>query len=515
MRDARSFCRWAAGLRLADGSPLELTAWQRKCARMLYGKQRRVFVSLPRGAGKTQWAGVVCAAHFRGGPLAGKGKQIILAASSHQQAGICFRAVRELLNFQPGTRKDDEFRISDSVTGRSLLEVSSGTLLRAIGSLPEKAMGLQPDMVVLDEPDSLSGQSGEDFYSALVFALGKRTGSRMMCVGTAPALGDTSSFWGRALTEGGSDDQAVLVMRAEGKGIGMREVRQAYGWTRNWPACRAELLEVLRGELRRCRKDGIFARQFAAYRLNRGGGGRGADRELLVSPSDWRLTECAELPPRSGPSVWGVDVGGAAAHTAICAHWPSSGRTECFCAVGDTPSLAERGKQDSVADLWERCARRREMICLPGRVPDLSAVVGEAVARWGQPDGIVGDSYRAGSLQDALAAVGVNAPVELRKLDWRHAGEDVALFRECLLNGKVKCGDHLLLTAAAAQSVVAFSIKGDARLAVSNFAGRRQRARTDAISAAVLAVSLGRRGMRAREAQEAQPVSVDDMLVAM
>lgn len=191
-------------------------------------------------------------------------------------------------------------------------------------------------------------------HSVLVTALGKQPGSRFIAIGTAPALADTSGWWGRMLEQGTTSDQHVTIYRAAGRKVGMAEVRRAYPFGRNWPA---------------------------------------------------------------------------------------SGRLESFAAVGDTPDLRTWGKRDSVDDFYERCAKRLELITLPGRVPDLALVIAEAIARYGAPDVVVGDRYRVASLRDALAEAEVFAPLELRSLTWVQAGEDVKIRRHAANKEKsAACG---------------------------------------------------------------------------
>ena len=56
----------------------------------------------------------------------------------------------------------------------------------------------------------------------------------------------------------------------------------------------------------------------------------------ILSPDVWQGIE--RDVPRKGRPVYGVDLGGEAASSAIAAYWPESGRLECVAAFAGKPS---------------------------------------------------------------------------------------------------------------------------------------------------------------------------------
>lgn len=138
----------------ASGGAFPLDHWQRKFLRAaLFGAARRSALSVPRGCGKTTLMAAVGAAFVsERGPLAGGGgKEVVVVAASHGQGGILFRQVRRFLEFETG-RCDREYRISDSVNGRSITCLANGNVLRVIGSESRRAHGLMPNLILADEP---------------------------------------------------------------------------------------------------------------------------------------------------------------------------------------------------------------------------------------------------------------------------------------------------------------------------------------------------------------------------
>ena len=95
------------------------------------------------------------------------------------------------------------------------------------------------------------------------------------------------------------------------------------------------------------------------------------DRDLLIFPETWAELLAREAPPREGSSCWGIDLGGAAAMSAISACWPN-GRLETLCMFGREPSLDQRSLQDGVGSLYATAKTRGELlISSKRRIPDL------------------------------------------------------------------------------------------------------------------------------------------------
>ena len=119
-----------------------------------------------------------------------------------------------------------------------------------------------------------------------------------------------------------------------------------------------------------------------------------------------------------------------------------------------------------------------------------------ALDRWGNPDAVVADRYRVAELRDHLAAISFpSAELVARGMGYRDGAQDVRAFRRAALDGKLTPVRSLLLRSAMGEARTISDAAGNAKLAKGAEGGRRERAKDDAVAAAILAVSVGRRGM--------------------
>ena len=244
---------------------------------------------------------------------------------------------------------------------------------------------------------------------------------------------------------------------------------------------------ALRTEAGQAKKDGALLASFDALRLNLGT----ADTEVsfLLDATLW--SDCEGQAERSGPCVWGVDLGTSAAQSAIACYWPESGRLESFAAFPCEPSLSERGLRDGVGNLYVQCSNRGELVTLGQRATDVAALLAEALNRFGKPSLVVADRWREVELRDALDKAGVPpAALILRGMGFKDGAEDVRNFRRAMADGKVTPLPSLLLRSAMSEARTVSDPAGNSKLSKGSQGGRRLRARDDA-AAAVLAVSAG------------------------
>ena len=89
-------------------------------------------------------------------------------------------------------------------------------------------------------------------------------------------------------------------------------------------------------------------------------------------------------------------------------------------------------------------------------------------------------------------------------MGYRDGAEDVRAFRRAAMDGEVTPVKSLLLRASMAEARTVSDPAGNAKLAKGGEGGRRERARDDAVAAAILAVSVGQRG-RAKADRNGSP----------
>ncbi len=173
--------------------------------------------------------------------------------------------------------------------------------------------------------------------AALRTAAGKIPGSRFVALGTRPA---DPGHWFAKMLDGGAGYSQCHAAAPDDPPFQRRTWKKANPSLAHMP----DLLDAILDEARKARHDPGLLAAFRALRLNQ----RTSDVEAatLLDAGLWvRIEGEAE---RSGPRVFGVDLGTSAAQSAVAAYWPGTGRLESVAAFPCEPSLAERGLRDGV-----------------------------------------------------------------------------------------------------------------------------------------------------------------------
>ena len=463
------------------GGPLELFPWERRFVRgALRDGVETAALSVARGNGKsTLISALACAA--LDGPLAAPRGETVVVASSFDQARIAFEHVLGFMSDKLADRK--RWRIQDSGNRASIENRETGTRVRVLGSDPRRAHGLAPILVICDEPAQWENSTTDRMRAALETSLGKIAGARLIALGTRPA---DPQHWFEKMLAGGADYSQNHAARDNDPPFHARTWERANPSLRYMPTLRA----VIRRAAVKAKRDPALLPAFQALRLNQGM--HDVERAALLSAGLWESIEGDAQPV--GPCVWGVDLGGSAAMSAVCAYWPDTGRLVVLAAFPSTPTLSERGLRDGVGRLYGDMHGRDEVIVTGGRVVDVGDLLREALGRFGPPDAVAADRWREGELKDGLdlAAVPTSAFVS-RGQGFKDGGTDVRDFRRACLTGRVIPAVSLLMRSAMREAVTVADPAGNEKLAKNSEGGRRSRARDDAAAAAILAVAVGSR----------------------
>ena len=137
-----------------------------------------------------------------------------------------------------------------------------------------------------------------------------------------------------------------------------------------------------------------------------------------------------------------------------------------------------------------------ELVQLGGRVVPVGAFLEEVVRRFGKPQAIAADRWRAGELEDGASEVRLGLPEPTwRGQGWRDGAQDVRLFRAAALEGKIAAEVSLSMRAALAEARVVADNSANEKLAKAGEGQKRRRGRDDLAAATILAVAEGvRRG---------------------
>ena len=464
------------------GEPFTVLPWQRSFVRGAWAKGvSEASLSVARGNGKTALLSGIAAATLDGPLMVPRGETVIVA-SSFEQARIAFDHVLAFLGDKLRDRK--RWRVWDTLQAARIQDRETGAMVRCIGSDPKRAHGLAPVLVLGDEPAQWPATTGEKMVAALRTAAGKQPHSRFVVLGTRPARAD---HWfakmlqpaaGRYVQCHAADDPDDIDDPAE--------------WQKANPSLlhMPDLRAAIQSEAEQARHDPALLASFRALRLNLGTS-ETADRDMLISPELWReLLELPEAPPE-GRRIWGIDMGGAAAMSAISCCW-ETGRLESLAMFGSDPDLGSRALRDGAGEIYQTAYDTGELLISDRRIPNIQQLFSEAEARFGgRPDKIVCDRWRIDELRDAIDDVSWQSiPLTARGMGFRDGAEDIREWSKAVVERKVRpLAPARLLTHALAEAVVVTDPAGNSKLAQNNEAGRRKRGRDDVAAAAVLAVA--------------------------
>ena len=178
--------------------------------------------------------------------------------------------------------------------------------------------------------------------------------------------------------------------------------------------------------------------------------------------------------------------------SACAAWWPSTGRLEGFVACGNEPPLSERALVDGVAGVYEQMATAGELVQLGGRVVPVGEFLAVAVRRFGLPQAIAADRWRAGELEDGVREARLRLPSPTwRGQGWRDGAQDVRLFRGAVLEDRVAAPVSLAMRSAFAEAKTVSDASANEKLAKAGEGTHRRRGRDDLAAAIVLAVAEG------------------------
>ena len=480
--------RWAATMPVPSGDnagePWTVPPWQRRLlAAIVKPGVQVIAATTARGNGKTSVAALIARAYLPGGPLYEPGAEVLVVSASHPQA-------RLVIDDLEAWRKDDWLSANSPQIARVK---AGGAQVRAVAANPRTLHGARASLIVADE--LTQWQSPEKMYSALRTSLGKRPGSRMLCIGTPPMSGSGHVF--DRLLNCGADVVLSYSATAADEEAGRLGHRQT--WRKANPSLDVlpSLENAIRAEWVEARNDPQALARFKALRLNMGTSD--TSESVLLPPEAWERIETDILPPREGPMVLGLDLGGSGAFTGACGFWPSSGRLEALATCGGIPDLIQRGRTDQVGGLYVAMHKAGELLPQAGRrVPDYGQFLGEVLGRWGPPSVIVCDRFREGELRDALdvARMPPGRPVIAWGGGWKDGSEDLRRFVRAVMERRVSVRVSLLLRSAIGEARTLADPGGNLKLAKNSQSGRRLRARDDVAAAAVIAVAeADRRGV--------------------
>lgn len=472
------------------GEPLRLAEFQRRFVRGALADGVMVAcLSIGRGNAKTALSAGLALGSLMGVWDDQPKREILFAARNRDQAKTAFQFVTGFIEGLP----EDE-REQFIIRRGSKLEVeypgNGGGLIRVIPADGKSILGGAPTLALMDERAAWEREKGDNLENAILSGLGKRDGRALIISTSAPDDANTFSRW--------LDDPPP--------GTFVQEHRPAFGL----PADDLDSLleanpgavegigaspEWLVAQARRAIARGGSA--LSSFRnLNRNERVSTEDRSVLVTVDEWLASEVDpdDLPPREGPCILGVDLGGSRSMSAAAFYWPQTGRLEALGTFPGTPGLADRGAADGVSDRYTQMQERGELTVMGEATVPPGPWLAEIVRKLDgiTPACIVGDRFRHAEFTEAMDKAGLRVPFVYRGFGWKDGSEDVERFRRALFDGEVRGVPSLLLRSAFSDAIVLNDPAGNAKLAKARSLGR-----IDAAAATVLAVAQGQRMLAA------------------
>ena len=483
MSQASRVADYIEGLRIGQGryagDRFRLLGWQRRFLRGAFSGPGDGAISMGRGGGKSTFvASIGAAAVDVGGPLVEPMAETVIVASSFDQGvGTIWRHALHFLRpslERYGVGKRGRFRLLDSSNRALVADKETGATLRVLGSDPRRMHGLQPRLLLLDEPSQWPESTRDRALAALKTSRGKIPDSKALWLGTRPSEADHP--FQRALDGHGVRFALSYAAPEDDPPFQKRT------WVKANPSLRhgfPDLEDAIRSEAADARHDPDALASFRSLRLNQGTSD--VSRSVLVDAATWARAEQADG-ERTGPYVLGLDLGQNRSMSAAAGYW-QGGLLDGIGCFPEHPTLQKRGLAHGVGRRYVDMHNRDELILRGERVSGLGQFLDHILGRWGRPAAIVVDRWRRDELLQALEARRIRAPLVTRGMGFKDGAEDVRSFRAAVLGGRVRPVESLLLRSAMLAAELQSDPAGNRKV--------RKRTGDDAAVAAVLAVGTG------------------------
>lgn len=369
-------------------------------------------------------------------------------------------------------------------------------MLKVIGSDPKRAHGLQPHLIVGDEP-AFWESGGDMMYAALRTALGKQSNPRMLLIGTRPR--SPLHFFSRLLSNPPTGTAAIVHAASpkdvqNGGAYKMETIRKANPSYDYFEPLRREIDEFRIGA-----KDlgGMRRAQYYALYLNMGTSESDAIEDVIDDEA-WEAVTNEEQPERAGAVAIGIDLGGGNSLSAVSAYWYETGRVECWAALPKYPLLEERGQADGIGSAYEEM-REQGVLRIHGdketKNAEFIVEIFRDIAEF-EKLGVACDRYKITAVKQALVESGYGDDLLVDRAVGRgpDGWGDLEAFRGAVLEEHLKPGINLALEHAMMSAQVKRDNNGNASLDKSHTRGR-----IDVLQSLIHAVGLGERHRRPPE----------------
>ena len=465
------------------GQPMTLREWQRDIIRGIYDGPtplRRAIISFGRKNAKTTLSACLLLLHLAG-PEARANAQLVSAAQSRDQAAVIFALAAKMVRQSPELMP----YVAVRDTAKQLLCPELGTWYRALSADASTAYGLSPAFIVHDELGQVRGPRSE-LYEALETATAAQANPLSIVISTqAPTDGDLLSILIDDAQAGHDPRVRLWLYTADSDADPfavetIRRANPAFGDFQN----EAEVLAMADDARRMPSREA----QYRNLVLNQ----RVETSTPFVSRSVW---EANGLPPAES---WGgaivyaaLDLSATSDLTALLIVARIEGQLHVqpmFWLPAE--GLADRARQDRAPyDLW---ARQGHLQTTPGRSIEYAFVATWLANFYAATPvrKIAFDAWGFKHFRPWLVRAGwsedeIKARFEPFGQGYREMSPALRVLEELLLAGKVRHGNHPVLTMCAANAIVKTDEANNRKLDKKRSPGR-----IDGLVALAMAASL-------------------------
>jgi len=457
------FCRVPEGKLI--GQPIVLAGFQKRFLLAVYDNPAgtsTAYLSIARKNGKTALIAGILLAHLVG-PEAKQNSQIVSGAMSREQAGIVFALACKMINLNP--------KLAEIVhiipSGKRLVGLPLNSEYKALAAEGKTTHGLSPILAILDEVGQVRGPQ-DDFIDAITTAQGAHDAPLLIAISTQAATdADLFSVWLDDAEK--SKDPTIVshVYTADSEA----DLQDMKAWKAANPALGIfRSLSDLEKQAVKASRMPSSENTFRNLCLNQ----RVSTVSPFVSPDVWK--SCGE-PPASleGLEVFGgLDLSARTDLTAlVLAGRDADGLVHVFPYFW-TPEqgLYDRAKRDRVPyDVWVREGYLRTT---PGATVDYGFVAAEMSEILGglNVSLIAFDRWRIDVFRKDCDTLGLDYPLSEYGQGFKDMSPALDTLESDLLNGRIRHGNHPVLTMCAANSVVTKDPAGNRKLDKHKATGR-------------------------------------------
>jgi phage terminase large subunit-like protein len=439
------FCVVPEGLHV--GKPVTLAQFQRDFILAIYDNPHgtdTAILSMARKNAKTATIGFLVLAHLVG-PEARQNSRIVSGALSREQAAEVYNLASKCVMLSP--KLSEIVRIIPS--SKKLIGLPMNVEYQAISAEGKTAHGKSPVVAILDEVGQIRGPQS-DFIDAITTAQGAYEDPLLIYISTQAASdGDLFSLLiDDALKN--KPKKTVCHLYTSDK---EDDISKPNTWRKANPAMglfRSE--DDLKKQADKAKRMPTFENTFRNLMLNQ----RVSTHSPFVSESVW-LENAAPPEPIDGRNVYiGLDLSARSDMTA--AVMVSRGDDGVFDVwpLFWTPRVGLHDRADKDKQPYALWAKDGDLLVTPGASVDYGFVVKELGGYHARCDikAVGFDRWRIDVFEKEMDREGVNLPLEPFGQGFKDMAPAVDALEEALLSGKIRHGNHPVLSMCAQHAVI-------------------------------------------------------------